>query len=75
LAVNPVFLLMDEPFGVLNEQTRLQLGMELTRIWMMTQKTLVFVTHSLMEAARFHIRFHIMMQHRTPALPFSLHAM
>jgi ABC-type histidine transport system ATPase subunit len=33
LAVNPVFLLMDESFGVLNEQTRLQLGMELTRIW------------------------------------------
>jgi len=71
LAVNPVFLLMDEPFGVLNEQTRLQLGMELTRIWMMTRKTLVFVTHSLMEAAR----FHIIMQHRTPALPSSLHAM
>jgi NitT/TauT family transport system ATP-binding protein len=54
LAVNPVFLVMDESFGVLNEQTRLQLGMELTRIWM---------------------RFHIIMQHRTPALPSSLHAM
>jgi hypothetical protein len=35
----PIF---SEPFGVLNEQTRLQLGMELTRIWMMTRKTIVF---------------------------------
>jgi len=33
LAVNPVFLLMDESFGVLYEQIRFQLSMELTRIW------------------------------------------
>ena len=44
-------LLMDEPFASLDEQTRLILANELTRIWMRTKRTIVLVTHSLIEAA------------------------
>jgi NitT/TauT family transport system ATP-binding protein len=51
LTLEPDVLLMDEPFGALDEQTRLSLGAELTEIWMKTKKTIIFVTHSLTEAA------------------------
>lgn len=51
LALETEVLLMDEPFGALDEQTRLVVGAELTRIWEATKKTIVFVTHSLVEAA------------------------
>ncbi|MCH4815794.1 MAG: ABC transporter ATP-binding protein [Saccharolobus sp.] len=51
LAVEPEILLMDEPFANLDEQSRLLLGIDLVRIWQRTGKTIVFVTHSIQEAA------------------------
>lgn len=51
LVQNPPILMLDEPFAALDEQTRLAMGDELLRIWEQTGKTVVFVTHSLSEAA------------------------
>lgn len=50
LALDPDILLMDEPFGALDEQNRRLMGMELLRIWDATRKTVLFVTHSIQEA-------------------------
>jgi NitT/TauT family transport system ATP-binding protein len=50
LALDAPILLMDEPFGALDEQTRLLMGEWLLGIWARTRKTVVFVTHSLQEA-------------------------
>jgi ABC-type nitrate/sulfonate/bicarbonate transport system ATPase subunit len=49
-SVNPSVLLMDEPFGSLDAQTREVMQEELLRLWRIQRKTLVFVTHSIDEA-------------------------
>jgi len=50
LAIDTKILLMDEPFGALDEQTRVLMGEWLLDIWRRTRKTVIFVTHSLHEA-------------------------
>lgn len=50
LAVDPSLLLMDEPFGSVDDQTRMLLQEELLNIWERDQKTVVFVTHDIEEA-------------------------
>jgi len=49
LALDPQILLMDEPFGALDELTRIEMQNELLRVWSARRKTVVFVTHSIWE--------------------------
>jgi NitT/TauT family transport system ATP-binding protein len=52
LAVDPELLLMDEPFGAVDAQTRTDLQNELLELWQETEKTVLFVTHDVQEAVK-----------------------
>ena len=60
LAFDPDLLLMDEPFGALDEITRDHLNLQLTRLWLSTRKTCIFVTHSIAEAVFLSTRIVVM---------------
>ena len=60
MAHNPEVLLMDEPFGALDEMTREQLNMELMQIWHEKRQTIIFITHNIQEALLMSSRIYVM---------------
>ncbi|ASP20399.1 taurine transporter ATP-binding subunit [Antarctobacter heliothermus] len=64
LLCDPDMLLMDEPFGALDAMTRDDLNLELTRIWQGSEKTVLFITHSIAEAV--YLSDRVVMMSRSP---------
>lgn len=60
LSVDPSLLLMDEPFGALDAFTRDEMNLLIEEIWLETQKTIVFITHSIQEAVFLADRIYVM---------------
>ncbi len=60
LVLQPRMILLDEPFGALDQQTRLLMGDELLRLWRETKATVLLITHSLDEAAMLSDRIGVM---------------
>jgi NitT/TauT family transport system ATP-binding protein len=60
LVLQPRLILLDEPFGALDQQTRLLMGDELLRLWRRTNATVVLITHALDEAAMLSDRIGVM---------------
>ncbi|HSS69048.1 MAG TPA: ABC transporter ATP-binding protein [Casimicrobiaceae bacterium] len=60
LVMQPELILLDEPFGALDQQTRLLMGDELLRLWRQTQATVFLITHALDEAAMLADRIGVM---------------
>ena len=60
LVMQPRFILLDEPFGALDQQTRLLMGDELLKLWRETKATVLLITHALDEAAMLSDRIGVM---------------
>jgi NitT/TauT family transport system ATP-binding protein len=60
LVLRPRLILLDEPFGALDQQTRLLMGDELLRLWRETGATVLLITHALDEAAMLSDRVGVM---------------
>lgn len=60
---NPDILMMDEPFGALDENTRETLNIELLKIWKETGMTIIFITHNVEEAVLLSQRVYVMSSH------------
>jgi NitT/TauT family transport system ATP-binding protein len=58
--MQPRFILLDEPFGALDQQTRLIMGDELLKLWRETRATVLLITHALDEAAMLSDRVGVM---------------
>jgi NitT/TauT family transport system ATP-binding protein len=69
LSFNPPVLLMDEPFGALDAQTREQMNLEVARIWSEVKNTMLLITHDITEAVLLADRIFVM-----SARPSSIHA-